>query len=184
MDAAPGVWLLRGTVHPSFHLVSQMSGNGGAFFCSAFMVCKYSWWLCNTHTHTHSYPHTQDHCSMINSSHLLLSSIDLANRGLYWLRSPADYNQKDAQSEVFFKPEDTKDRCCAVKFLHLNLSRCHPPIFALIQCTVLIHLVYLSQVFIDTIKTLSVWEGTGIIRPIWFYMNNSFWWWMFLSAAS
>lgn len=88
-------------------------------------------WGCKTHTltHPHTHPHIQNHSSMINSYHLLLSSIDLANRGLHWLRSPADYNQKDAQSEVFFKPEDTKDRCRAVKFPLLNLSRCHPPIF-------------------------------------------------------
>lgn len=181
MHAAPGVWLVNGRVHPSFRLVSQMSGDGGAFFCSAVTVCKYSWWLGNTHTHSH--PHTQNYSSMINSYHLLLSSIDLANRGLHWLRSPADYNQKDAQSEVFFKPEDTEDRCWAVKFLHLNLSRCHPS-------NLRSHSMYCANTsclsvssFYRHYKTLSIWEGTGIIRAIWFSINHSFWWWMFLIAA-
>lgn len=98
--------------------------------CSATIVCKSVFWLCNTHTHIDIHT-TQNHPSMINSCHLPLSSIDLAKRGLHWLRSPADYNQKDAQFEVFFKPEDTKDRYWVVKFLPLNLSRCHTAMLVL-----------------------------------------------------
>ncbi len=113
----------------SSSLISSQSNEcwwGGCSVVICWDPVKHTYIHTHTHIHIHIHPNQP---SMINSYHLLLSSIDLANRGLHWLRSPADYNQKDAQSEVFFKPEDKKDRCMAVKFLRLNLSRCHLPIF-------------------------------------------------------
>lgn len=112
------VWVVKETAahHSSFFLLSLMSGDGwGVLFC------YYSVSGCDCVAHT-----PQIHSGMINSRHLLLSFIDLAKSVPHWLRSPADYNQKDAQSEAFFNPKDTKDRCWAVKLLHLHLSRCHP----------------------------------------------------------
>lgn len=81
-------------------LISSSQCDDGGLLMIATIVCESVFWLCNTHT-------TQNHPSMINSRHLLMSSIDLVKRGLHWLRLPADYNQKDAQFEVFFKSEDT-----------------------------------------------------------------------------
>lgn len=81
--------------------------------------------LCNTHTYTHTHWSTPVWWISITyrCPPLILQTEALIDCG-HWKITI----RKDARSELFFKPGDTKDGCWAVKFLHPNPSRCHPVI--------------------------------------------------------
>ena len=175
------MWLVLGTIanHPSSPLVNQMSADGGA----ALFPCVHDY---VTHTHTHTHAHTYNRAPKTTPAWWI--PITYCCPPLIWQTEaitdcghPQITIRKMHSPRSSLRPEDTKDRCRAVKFLHLNPSRCHP-LPPPIPPTALIHLVSSVSSFLQC--PLSAREGVCIIRAIWFCINHSIWWWMTLSECS
>ena len=84
-------------------------------------------WLCNTHSHAHTYNRAP------KTTPAWWIPITYCCPPLIWQTEaiidcshPQITIRKMHSPRSSLRPEDTKDRCWAVKFLHLNPSRCHP----------------------------------------------------------